>query len=104
MGSFDKTRRSLGQALQTTQLSPDAQAFLSPAPPPPNRRPTEAPTGVGGDHAGLVSMTFRIPADLPAPLLRAAVEQKVRRAKPATQQEIVADALRHWLKARGFLT
>jgi len=48
-------------------------------------------------------MTFRIPADLPAALLRASVEQKVRRAKPATQQEIVADALKRWLKANGFL-
>jgi len=103
MESSDKPRRSLGQALQTTRLSPDAQAFLTPARPQASQSLTEAQSAVAGGRPGLVSMTFRIPADLPAALLRASVEQKVRRAKPATQQEIVADAIGHWLKARGFL-
>ena len=38
------------------------------------------------------SMTFRLPAELPAALLRVAMERKLRQEEPFTQQDIVAQA------------
>ena len=52
---------------------------------------------------GVVSMTFRLPADLPAALVRASADRKVRKQKPFAQQDIVAAAVRQWLRAHGFL-
>ena len=48
-----------------------------------------------------VSMTFRLPPELPAALLRVAMERKLRREEPFTQQDIVAQALREWLERNG---
>jgi hypothetical protein len=57
---------------------------------------------VTGTHsqnaAATVSMTFRLPADLPAQLIRASAERRVTRELPASQQDIVAEALRDWLR------
>ena len=46
-------------------------------------------------------MTFRLPTELPAALLRVAMERKLRREEPFTQQDIVAQALREWLERNG---
>ena len=51
-----------------------------------------------------VSMTFRLAPEIPMALLRASVERKVRQQRPFTQQEIVTEAIKHWLKVNGFLT
>ena len=52
---------------------------------------------------GLVSMTFRLSADLPAALVRASADRKVRQQQPSPQQAIVAEAVQQWLRAQGFL-
>ena len=52
---------------------------------------------------GLVSVTFRLPPEVPGALLRASTERKIRRERPFTQQEIVSEALCHWLKKKGYL-
>lgn len=46
-------------------------------------------------------MTFRLPADLPEALLRASMERKLRRQSPFAQQDIVAEAVRQWLRRHG---
>ena len=46
-------------------------------------------------------MTFRLPAELPTALLRAAMERKLRGEEPCTQQDIVAEAVRDWLERHG---
>jgi hypothetical protein len=48
-----------------------------------------------------VSMTFRLPAELPSALLRVAMERKLRGEPPCTQQDIVAQAVREWLERNG---
>lgn len=50
----------------------------------------------------LVSMTFRVPAELPSALVRASADRKAKRIRPFTQQEIVAEALGQWLKRNGY--
>lgn len=50
-----------------------------------------------------VSMTFRVPPEIPEGLLRASMERKLKKVRPATQQEIVAEALSEWLKRNGYL-
>lgn len=51
----------------------------------------------------LVSMTFRLPAEIPAALVKASADRKVRRERPYTQQEMVARALSEWLEKSGYL-
>lgn len=50
----------------------------------------------------LVSMTFRVPTEIPSSLVRASADRKARRVRPYTQQEIVAEALAQWLKRNGY--
>lgn len=51
----------------------------------------------------LVPVTIRLPHRLASALKRAYLEQKLRREKPDTQQEIVEEALGNWLNRHGFL-
>ena len=50
----------------------------------------------------IVSMTVRLPVELPNALLRISVERKLQRQKPCTQQEMVAAAIREWLRRNGY--
>jgi hypothetical protein len=44
----------------------------------------------------IVSMTFRLPASLSFRLARVSADRKLRRERPFSQQDIVAEALEHW--------
>ena len=55
-------------------------------------------------EAGLVSLTVRVPRRVPPGLLWASVDRKLKRHRPWTQQEIVAEALAHWLRKHGYLS
>lgn len=108
----------MGEALMTAGFSRDALAFVSgdvstaptdqavPAraentprkrPPPSTNRPARNRTYVDATPDSTVSMTFRLPADLPGRLIQISAERKVRREAPFSQQDIVAEALREWL-------
>jgi hypothetical protein len=118
MDYLGRTRRTMGEALMTEGFSRDALAFVSgkasmatTAPavaaraetPPRKRTPpaTIRPARNRGIPAAAsdttVSMTFRLPADLPSRLIQISAERKVRREMPFSQQDIVAEALREWL-------
>jgi hypothetical protein len=45
----------------------------------------------------LVPQTFRLPQRLVEDLARAAIERKIKRRKPWSQQDIVAEAIKEWL-------
>ena len=123
-------KRTMSQALHSVNLSAEAAAFVaagaagnvvastpSPELAPASRAslplvatPTAAPESraMAFSHSPLpaerrapVSMTFRLPAELPAALLRAAMERKLRGEPPCTQQDIVAQAVREWLERNG---
>ena len=118
MDCSDKTRRTLGEALQTAKLSDEAMAFVNGAAgnssspksighnieprtgvaPKSNDVPREPPTTVPVSNAGTVSTTFRLPAELSAQLLRVSVERKLKRERPFSQQDIMAEALAQWLE------
>ena len=51
----------------------------------------------------MVALSVRIPASLSVALLRASTERRIQCLKPFRQQEIVSEALTHWLKKSGFL-
>lgn len=51
----------------------------------------------------LVSLTTRIQPRTANALRRAHLEQKLRHAKPDTQQDIIEEALSAWLSRNGFL-
>ena len=50
-----------------------------------------------------VPMTVRVPTKIPEALLKAASDRKLRKAKPFTQQDIVAEALQNWLQKHGYM-
>ena len=117
-----RTRRTMGEALMTEGFSRDALAFVNGeastatmAPPVPSRaeapprkrtppatnRPARNRTNAAPALDSTVSMTFRLPADLPGRLIQISAERKVRREAPFSQQDIVAEALREWLAAHS---
>ena len=51
----------------------------------------------------LVPVTVRLPHRMAQALRRAHLEQRLKHAKPDTQQEIVEEALGDWLSQQGFL-
>ena len=54
------------------------------------------------ETVSLVSMNFRVPAAIPAALLKASSERKMKKTRPFTQQDIVAEALTGWLQKNGY--
>jgi len=109
-------RRTLTAALSTPELANQARQFVkgSPgtqpmepppvAPPAPASRlslglpvPAEIPI-----KPGLVAVTVRVPHDVPHRLLLASVDRRLKRQRPCTQQEIVAEALEQWLRTHGY--
>jgi hypothetical protein len=66
--------------------------------------PVSAPTAVVHQPADeiplpvLVPQTFRLPQRLVEDLARAAIERKIKRRKPWSQQDIVAEAIKEWLR------
>jgi hypothetical protein len=46
----------------------------------------------------LIPQTFRLPQRLVEDLARAAIERKIKRRKPWSQQDIVAEAIKEWLR------
>ena len=117
-----RTRRTMGEALMTEGFSRDALAFVSgeastsPTPPvvptrletPPRRRtspatnrPARRGTNAAIAYDSMVSMTFRLPADLPNRLIQASAERRLLRKSPSSQQAIVAEALRDWFDRRS---
>ncbi len=111
-----RVKRTLDEALQSAELGAEARVFLAGGEPPVVARPAEP--GVNPppkpDFTPVVdsppmppagaplAITVRLPAELPAALLRVAFERKLRRQCPFTQQEIVAEALRDWLHRHGW--
>jgi hypothetical protein len=103
--------RTLTQSLQKSKLSEAQIAFVAgdvakregttrsatelPSLSEQSDRSLESlPVGVGAS----VSVTIRLPGDLASRLLEVSLNRKLRREKPFTQQDIVADALGQWLK------
>jgi hypothetical protein len=89
----------------------EAESAVAPSPEPEAAGALSKPKGkvmqlkepTSAEREALVSMTFRLPESILAALLRAASERKIKRLKPYSQQEIVAEALSTWLKRGGYL-
>ncbi len=79
-----------------------AEASAPPAP-PPKRSPPKEKADEWAAIGGTVSASFRLPLEITNALVRAAAERKVKRQKPFTQQEMVAEALAQWLRKNGGL-
>jgi hypothetical protein len=103
-------RRTLSQALQTSEFTEAAIAFVngsasqaaesieySDKAQTTAKSPPPKPSG-DASGSGTVSMTFRLPSELCSRLLRVSLDRKLKRQKPFTQQDIMAEALMVWLK------
>lgn len=93
--AFDESRQSASEppAREPEQRMPRADNRLESR---TKSAPTYAPS--------LVSVTTRLQQDTAAALRRAYLEQKLNRQFPDTQQEIIEEALQHWLYEKGFLS
>ena len=116
------TKRTMNQALHASNLGADALAFVNSGAPAATATPEPANAASYTQEAntsppvpalvtpsftssplplerrGPVSISVRLPPELPSALLRVAMERKLRGERPFTQQEIVAEALREWLE------
>lgn len=63
----------------------------------------QAPLMPGFSMPGVVSLNTRIDPEISAALLTASMQRKIQRQQPFTQQDIVAEALRDWLRKHGFM-
>lgn len=52
---------------------------------------------------GVVSLNTRIEPEISAALLTASMQRKIQRLQPFTQQDIVAEALRDWLRKHSYM-
>jgi len=110
-------RKTLTQSLQRGNLSKAAIAFVSGSPDSSAETNRQMSVENSAENSsdiqallaptaailaqGTVSMTFRLPADLSARLLRVSLDRKLNRQQPFTQQDIVAEALADWIKKLG---
>lgn len=70
----------------------------------PSRRRAERAEQVSGLVGGLLApITTRLQPNTADALRRATLEQRLKRLRPATQQEIVELAVRDWLERNGYL-
>ena len=53
-------------------------------------------------HHTQMTLSVRLPSEIPLKILRAATDRKIARVRPWTQQEIVAEALTLWLRKNGY--
>ena len=53
-------------------------------------------------HHTQMTLSVRLPSEIPLKILRAATDRKIARLRPWTQQEIVAEALTLWLRKNGY--
>lgn len=90
----------MSEALQTGKLSAERRNFVNGSTAPAVSSSASACDNplAGSAAAGTISMTFRLPAALSQRLSSVAAERKLRRQRPFSQQDIVAEALDQWLK------
>jgi len=98
-------RRSMANA-----LSPEKVAFLrgenvQPRPSSEEETPKPkvqrvSPVPVGRER---VTITVRLEPEVVEALSQASAERKLKRLDPYTQQDIIGDALKQWLRDAGFL-
>jgi hypothetical protein len=56
------------------------------------------------ETTGLVSLNCRLPAEIPLALLKASSERKMKKVRPFTQQDIIAEALTDWLTKNKYMS
>ncbi len=66
------------------------------------RTKKKAPRAEAPASRGLETLTVRLDPALLDALRRAAVERRIAREQPWSQQEIVEEALREWVEGRGY--
>ena len=67
-----------------------------------SQRPVREKEPEPSPHHTQMTLSVRLPSVIPLKILRAATDRKIARMHPWTQQEIVAEALTHWLRKNGY--
>jgi len=108
-GEHDQATENTGRVEANQAIEPSEPAQKPPKQPEERVLPSEQtrsriPATAPTYAPSLVSITTRLQQDTAAALRRAYLEQKLNRQHPDTQQEIIEEALQHWLYEHGFLT
>ena len=53
--------------------------------------------------SGLIPLNTRLSTEISTALLTASMQRKIQRQIPATQQDIISEALTEWLRKQGFM-
>lgn len=95
-----REKRAEGAEVISTAKEPEGQEGPKASKPKAVRE--REPEQVPGQS--YVTMTFRVPPEIPQGLLRASADRKIKKVRPFTQQEIVSEALSQWLRKNGYTT
>jgi hypothetical protein len=96
----DSKEEAVEEAPATGLLQTKAVEQRSEAQQPAKKRMPKQVTEQGEEESPLpirVPQTYRLPQRLVEDLARAAIERKIKRRKPWSQQDIVAEAIGEWL-------
>jgi len=85
---------------QPTPAPASATPKRASEPTPPAKTLARKP--VQPETVSLASMNVRVPAQLPPLLLRASADRKIKKIRPFTQQDIIAEAVTDWLRKNGY--
>jgi len=85
-------------------LTPQQVAFLKVESPDVQQSMEEQPATHAAPPGGRarITLTVRLEPDVAAALAHAAATRKMQQRMPYTQQDIVGEALKQWLKEAGF--
>ena len=107
----EEPEKTIDLALARDKRAEAAEAeAIAKAPVPQEGVKAARPKAVREKEPDLVSgqsytpMSFRLPPEIPQGLLRASSDRKIKKIRPFTQQEIVAEALSQWLEKNGYLS
>jgi len=95
-----REKRAEGAEALSTAKEPEGQEGPKASKPKAVRE--KEPEPVPGQS--YVTMTFRLPPEIPQGLLRASADRKIKKVRPFTQQEIVSEALSQWLRKNGYVS
>ncbi len=85
-------------------LTPEQVAFLKAESPAVHQQAEEQPPVPPPVNKARITLTVRLEPEVAAALAQAAVMRKIQQRLPYTQQDIVGEALKQWLRAAGFWT
>mgnify|MGYP000085456990 CR=1 FL=1 len=94
----DPANESLSPKVETPAPASEKKPIKTPPPKKKKKARAARPPQIEEAYEPLVTQTFRLPRSIYERLQMISMSRKLKRLRPATQQDIVAEALNEWLE------